>query len=707
MNRSAARQFAAMLLLLAAATITLAQPATKAAASAAPTSDRSASYYHYALAHWYEEEYGATGRQDYATQAVEEFKLALNSDPNSTYLRNGLADLYYQVNRPGEAVEAAKELIDQDPNNLDAHVLLGRIYVRSLSNLQDNSDNGGQAVKLLALAIAEYEKIVSLQPDNLEYRLLLGQLYTSNHDSAKAESQFKAAQKIEGGSEDVVMDLAYLYKQEGDMQRAIDVLKSVAEPDRTARIEIELASDYDELRQMKPAIAAYQNALNLEPDNLDAERGLARDLFYDNQIDAAYSKYKDIADADATDAEAWLRLAEIDQQRGQLDEAQSYISKAKSLVSDSLEISYAEAGIDESLGRYDNAATILSKLVAQLSENLATAAQTANTKSADGDTASTDGDRANLTLFLDKLGVIQRDDQNKPDDALATYRQMISLGGDAAVHGYLGVVDTYRSERDWTKATAAAQDAYKALPKDRDITLNLAGELADDGKPDDGIKLAQSLLNGGAGDREIYLALSEIDKRLRRWQDASDALDKALALSSRPEDLSDIWFRRGALQERQKHYDEAEDEFRKVIKAEPQSATALNYLGYMLADRGVKLDEALNLVKQAVAIEPQNGAYLDSLGWAYFKMGQYTLAEENLRKAVDKTNDDPTVHDHLGEVYEKIGRLKEAEDQWERAVAVFAQSNPADYDPGDPQRVQKKLETLKYKLAKQDPHTAH
>ena len=77
----------------------------------------------------------------------------------------------------------------------------------------------------------------------------------------------------------------------------------------------------------------------------------------------------------------------------------------------------------------------------------------------------------------------------------------------------------------------------------------------------------------------------------------------------------------------------------------------LNYLGYMLADRGTRLDEALGYIRRAVALDPQNGAYLDSLGWVYYKMGNYELAEENLRRASERMGDDPTIHDHLGELY--------------------------------------------------------
>ncbi len=93
---------------------------------------------------------------------------------------------------------------------------------------------------------------------------------------------------------------------------------------------------------------------------------------------------------------------------------------------------------------------------------------------------------------------------------------------------------------------------------------------------------------------------------------------------------------------------------------------ALNYLGYMLADRGTRLDESLGYIRRAVALDPNNGAYLDSLGWAYYKMGNYDLAEENLRRASERIGNDPTVHDHLGELYQKTGRLKFAATNWER-----------------------------------------
>jgi tetratricopeptide (TPR) repeat protein len=106
------------------------------------------------------------------------------------------------------------------------------------------------------------------------------------------------------------------------------------------------------------------------------------------------------------------------------------------------------------------------------------------------------------------------------------------------------------------------------------------------------------------------------------------------------------------------------------------------------------------MIRRAVELEPQNAAYLDSLGWVYFKTGQYPLAEENLRKAIERTSGDPAILDHLGEVYEKTGNLKLAVAQWERSMTEYAHSLPADADPEDVAKVQRKLESARVKLAK-------
>ena len=121
-----------------------------------------------------------------------------------------------------------------------------------------------------------------------------------------------------------------------------------------------------------------------------------------------------------------------------------------------------------------------------------------------------------------------------------------------------------------------------------------------------------------------------------------------------------------------------------------------------LALRGLRLDEALSYIKRAVDVDPQNGAYLDSLGWAYFKLGNYELAEANLLKAADRMGTDGTVQDHVANLYFKTGRLKQAVAHWQLALDEFNHTTPTQIDSDEVARVQKDLESTRVKLAKQE-----
>jgi tetratricopeptide (TPR) repeat protein len=268
-------------------------------------------------------------------------------------------------------------------------------------------------------------------------------------------------------------------------------------------------------------------------------------------------------------------------------------------------------------------------------------------------------------------------------------------------------VDTYRDAKQFDKAVEISRKAVEANPKANDLKLMLAGELADEGKIDEGLAMAKGLLknDNSDDDRKVWLDLAQMDTRLHRWKDAEDALNKASAITTKKEDRIYLLFLRGALAERQKHLEPAEDFFRQALDLDPSNAMVLNYLGYMLADKGAKLPEALKMIRKAVEQEPMNGAYLDSLGWAYFKMGQYELAEENLRQAVERDQTDPTVHEHLGDLYEKTGRIRLAAAQWQLSLTEFSRSAAADVEPTDVAKLQRKLESARVKLAKEESIT--
>ena len=134
----------------------------------------------------------------------------------------------------------------------------------------------------------------------------------------------------------------------------------------------------------------------------------------------------------------------------------------------------------------------------------------------------------------------------------------------------------------------------------------------------------------------------------------------------------------------------AEQSLRELLKRDPQDATALNYLGYMFAERGAKLDEAVDLVQRALKIEPDNPSFLDSLGWAYFRQGRLELADRPLTDAAAKLPNSSVVQDHLGDLRFRQGRYPEAIAAWERSLA-------GDGESVDRTVIQRKLQEAKAK----------
>ena len=689
------KNFCVFCLLLVGLTSSFSQQSPAPASDSKPANqtsarkpDRAAAYFHYSMAHIYEELVTVYGRSDLANKAIEEYRQAIDADPGSAYLTSGLAELYAKTGRIRDAVLEAQDILKRDPKNLEAHKLLGRIYLRSLGDMQTGGQSGGQNV--LKLAIEQYEEIVKLDtdPGNLvDDHLLLGRLYRLNNDLQKAENEFKTAVKLQPDSEEAVTTLAYLYNEEGDSTRAVQALNSVPDAGRSAKLYSALGYTYEQQKQYKQAIEAYRHAIELDRDNLDAIRGLAQNLMNDGQTDAALDQYKIIADANPEDAQTYLRMAEIYRKQGKFDQALDSLKKAETMVQDSIEVPYQIATVYQAQGRDEEAAQTLKQLLDK-------------TEKADGN--YTQGEKSNRAVFLERLGTIYRDMGNN-QSALDTFRKMLPLGDDNAVRGYQQIIDTYREAKQWPQATAAAKEAVQKLPNDRGLKMVLASQLADTGQADTAIEQVKALLKGNADDREVYVALSQMYTRLKRWNEAEQAINKAEQLSTKPEDKTYAVFVKGSVYEREKKYEQAEEAFKQVLSSDPQNAVALNYLGYMLADRGVRLDEALNYVKKAIDLDPANGAYLDSLGWAYYKLGKYDLAEQNLSKAVQRTPNDPTVQDHLGDVYQKVGRLKQAAAHWERALNEYNRSVSADVEPSEVAKVQKKLESARIKLAREEP----
>jgi tetratricopeptide (TPR) repeat protein len=600
--------------------------------------------------------------------------------PSSDEGRLAQAQSYVKAGRIRDAVVEAQDILKHDPSNLGAHKLLGAIYLRSLGDMPGGGDGSNSVVKL---AIEQYEQIVKIEPHHVDDHLLLGRLYRLNNDLRKAEDEFKTALKLDTGSEEAITTLALLYSDESDTTHALQVLNSVPVTSRSTKLYAALGAIYEQRKEYKSAIDAYRHAIQLDRDNTDAIRGLAKNLVNDGQTESALDQYKLIASAHPEDAQTYFGISEIYRRQGHYDEALQSLKKADVVAPNSLEVPYNMAVIYQMQGRWELAAQILQDLLLM-------------TNKLDGNYSQPD--KNNRAIFLERQGTIYRDNNNEIL-AIQDFRKLLALGDENAARGFQQIIDTYRANNEWQLATDTAREAIQKLPDDRALKLVYAAQLADMGQPEEGVRQAKTLLRATPEDREVYLALAQMYTRLKQWPEADEALDKATRLSTKDEDREYVGFLRGSAYEKEKKYDAAEEAFRKVLVNDPQNAAALNYLGYLLAERGTKLDEALTLTKKAVSLDPSNAQYLDSLGWVYFKLGQYQEAETDLVKASGRLKADPDIQVHLGRLYEKTGRIKLAVDCWNSAIEEWNKTVAAEVDSEELAQVQSDLRSAKVMMA--------
>jgi tetratricopeptide (TPR) repeat protein len=134
-----------------------------------------------------------------------------------------------------------------------------------------------------------------------------------------------------------------------------------------------------------------------------------------------------------------------------------------------------------------------------------------------------------------------------------------------------------------------------------------------------------------------------------------------------------FYFQMGAAYERKGDIDQAVKTLEKCLKLSPDFAPALNYLGYMWAERGVRLDEARQMIEKALKADPKNSAYLDSLGWVLFRQNHPQEALATLLESVKLLEEpDATVYDHIGDVYQSMNQPEKAREYWKKSLEIEA-----------------------------------
>jgi tetratricopeptide (TPR) repeat protein len=645
---------------------------------ASATSSRAEAYFAYTMGHIAEQQYEATSRSEYATQAIEYYKKAYALDPKSPVIGERLAEMYWKAQRVREAEVEAQALLKRNPDDAQTRRLLGHIYLRSLGNPGETT---GQS-ETVNRAVEQFKEVVRLDANDVESALWLARLYRLQNQHERAEEVLRGILKNDAENEASLEQLTQLLLDEGKSSEAIALLEGVTAKSSSPTLLDLLGDAYTQTKDLAKAEEAYRKAVDLEPSEPSHQRGLGQTLLSEEKYSEALKIYQRLADLMPDDPDVYLRLGQIYRELHQPDKAEDALVKARQYSPGSLDVIYNEAMLYQSQGRFDDAIRVLSEAVTQVK----------------GQPAAMQSRRRFLGVLYQQLGQLYRDTQNYAA-AINTYEELGHLGDDEDRRARLLMMDTYRMAKDLPRAMQVGKEALAKYPKDPEIKSNYALLLGEANQTDEAVKLLHAQLNGTPADRDTNLNIAQIYERARRYKEAEQAARAAEAVPGTPRENEMVWFLLGAIYERQKFFDKAEGEFKKALDVNPKSAAVLNYYGYMLGDLGVRLEEAQSLVKRALAEDPYNGAYLDSLGWIYYKQNKLPDAEATLRKALERDSHDPTIHSHLGDVYAKSGRPEQAFAEWEKSLAEWKRVLPADLEPEKVAEVEKKVSQSRHRVA--------
>ena len=656
-------------------------PQDKAAQSSdevrATTTSRADAYFNYTMGHIAEQQYEQTSRSEYATQAIEYYKKAYALDPKSPVIGERLAEMYWKAQRVHEAEAEAQGLLKRDPNDVQTRRLLGHIYLRSLGE-----SNGNGQSEAVTRAVEQFKEVVKLDPADTESALWLARLYRLQNKHDQAERVLRGILRSDPDNEAGVEQLTQLLLDQGKSADAVALLETVTGKTSSPTLLDLLGDAYTQTKDLAKAETAYRKATEIDPSELSHQRGLGQTLLSREKYPEALKVYQRLADLMPDDSDVYLRIAQIYRELHQLDKAEETLTKARQFAPGSLDVMYNEAMLYQAQGRNEDAIRVLSEAVTGVknqSEVLPTRRRT-------------------LAVLYQQLGQLYRTTENF-QAAVYTYEELGRLGEDEDRRARLLLMETFRTAKDLPRALQTGKEALAKYSTESAIKSSYALLLGEAGKTDEALALLKPQLKGTDADREVYLNIAQVYERGRRYKEAEQSARTAEALPGLPRENEMTWFLLGAIYERQKFYDRAELEFKKVLAVDPQNAAALNYYGYMLGDLGIRLDEAEAMVKKALSDDAYNGAYLDSLGWIYYKQGKYGEAEATLRKAVERERHDPTIHSHLGDVYAKTGRTDLAAAQWEKSLEEWHRVLPADVETEKIAEVEKKFNQSRHRVA--------
>ena len=664
----------AALLVVLAGSVVVAEPAQSgrqsqargASTSASPSANVAEAYDQYLLGRHLE-------RDDNIEAAIAAYKRAATLDPTSGDIPAELAALYMRQNRVGDAMTTAEQALKIASGNLEAHRVLGTIYAAiSDTDTRAGRTRAAQRDENAVKAIEHLEKALvgtGGEPDpNLQANL--ARMYVRTGAHAKAIPMLRDLVIHEPGWQDGVGLLTEAYASSGRNAEAIAWLEEAAADN--PRLFAPLGDFYDRERRWKDSARAYALALEQAPRNADLKMRYAAALLNVGARDGigkARDLLNEIVTATPRDPRALYLLSQAQRRVGDPVGAEA---TARRLVAVNSKSPWGYYALAEALQDRQQFQAVVDALVPAVNDF--------RTRSA--------AEASSLGMLLPHVGFAY-EQLGKYDQAIAAFDEAHRLSpGDALVTSYL--IQANLSAKKYAAAIELVRIARTEHPDDLRLARLQSQAFRQSGQPDRAVAVLEEMLQKQADKPLTYVALAQVYSDAKRGTDAVKLLEEAQGKF--PADTS-IPFELGAVLDKEKRFAESEAAFRRVLERDPDHAPALNYLGYMLADRGERLDESVAYLKKALKIDPENGSYLDSLGWAYYKSNKLELADENLKRAAEQLKTNSVIQDHYGDLLFKLARYDEAIEAWNRALA-------GDGDSLDRGGVDKKIRSAQQKLGR-------
>jgi tetratricopeptide (TPR) repeat protein len=556
-------------------------------------------------------------------------------------------------------------------------------YAGLLTDLASEAPSSRLSGEHLAEALEQAEAALALDPENLEAWRVVAQarLALARDDSQALAGAVEALEKVHAGDPSdyrSAMILAQIHLEGGEPERAAEVLERLAaEVPSHPQVEGLLIRAYLAAGRQPEAESALHRLLAADPDRLDVRLDAASLASERGDHEAALALLRQ-APAEAAARPTLARREALELYF--LDRFDEALARIESLPDDAADASVdgLEALIYAAQGRHVDFAGTLETLaldlgvhseLARMLEERGAAAQAeevlrtllARLEAGEEPVGAAAG-RLTIpaaVLVRDELASLQAR-LERPADAAATLEPLLDHTQEAVASGARLRSAAFLHEAGET-AAALALLAGEEGP-DADL-IALDAHLAR-GEARPAARLLRRL--GRSDEPGTALRAAAVAQRHERWDLALPILEALVERDPAPQAL----FNLGAAYERSGRIPEAVNTFRRLLAAHPDYDEALNYLGYLWADRGENLDEALGLIRRAVAAEPDNGAYVDSLGWVHHRLGEHRLALDYLERAARLLPDDPEVQEHLGDVLHRLGDARRAREHWQRALEL-------------------------------------